>query len=222
MVTRHVRIYPATLIFQGLPVTSPGTILVQSHRTLRAPSASVAPQFIDRWSSRAFSDAKVSALELASLFEAARWAPSASNTQPWLFVYADAEPDLSRFRGLLRDSNRRWADRAPVLAFLFAAKLKPDGQPHTSALLDAGAAWMSLALQAHTLGLNTRAMGGIHRDRVHAELGVPESEFHVACAIAIGRPGDADELPQDLRDRNKPNDRKAVAAFVSKGQYRAQ
>jgi nitroreductase len=203
-------------------VTQAGTIIVQSDRTLRAPSALVAPQFIDRWSSRAFSDAKVSESELASLFEAARWAPSASNTQPWLFIYADAEPDLGRFRALLRDSNRRWADRAPVLAFVFAAKLKPDGQPNTSALLDAGAAWMSLALQGHTLGLNTRAMGGIHRDRIHAELGVPEAEYHVACAIAIGRPGHEEELPLDLRERNKPNDRKAVEAFVSKGHYRAQ
>jgi nitroreductase len=202
-------------------VTRASPILLQSERTLRAPSASVAPQFVDRWSSRAFSDAAISESELASLFEAARWAPSASNTQPWLFLYADSDPDLATFRALLRDSNRRWADRAPVLAFLFAAKLKPDGQPNTSSLLDAGAAWMSLALQGHTLGLNTRAMGGIHRDRVHAELGVPEAEYHVACAIAIGRPGRDSDLPSDLRERNQPNERKSVDAFVSKGRYRA-
>lgn len=194
---------------------------VSSARTLRAPNAAVAPHFIDRWSSRAFAEAEVTESELATLFEAARWAPSASNTQPWLFIYANSQPELESFRALLRDSNRRWADRAPVLAFLFAAKSKPDGQPNTSALLDAGAAWMSLALQAHALGLNTRAMGGIHRDRVHEALGVPEAEYHVACAIAIGRPGGEGDLPEDLRERNKPNERKTIDAFVAKGRYRA-
>lgn len=102
------------------------------------------------------------------------------------------------------------------MAFLFAARNKADGQPNPSALLDAGAAWMSLALQAHAIGLNTRAMGGIHRERVHAELGVSEAEYHLACAIAIGRPGNEGELPLDLRERNVPNERKAVASFVQR------
>lgn len=174
------------------------------------------PQFINRWSSRAFSDELVSESELQVLFEAARWAPSSSNSQPWLFIYADQEPDLTRFRALLKDSNQRWAARAPVLAFAFAAKLQSSG----AELLDLGAAWMSLALQAHALGLNTRAMGGVHRDRVHGELGVPEAEYQFGCAIAIGRPGVADELPEDLRERNRPNERKPTSQFALKGGFR--
>lgn len=185
----------------------------------REATAGLAPQFVNRWSSRAFSDAPVSEQELQLLFEAARWAPSSGNGQPWLFIYADQEPDLTRFRALLKDGNQRWAGRAPVLAFAFAAKLR-DGQPISSALLDLGAAWMSLALQAHVLGLNTRAMGGVHRDRIYEELGVPEGEYQFGCAIAIGRPGQTEELPEDLRERNRPNERKPTSQFVLKGGFR--
>lgn len=177
------------------------------------------PLFISRRSSRAFSPVPLQAFELASLFEAARWAPSASNAQPWLFIYADREPELSAFRALLRDSNRRWADRAPALAFVFASKQKEDGTPNRTALFDAGAAWMSLALQAHVLGLNVRAMGGIHRERVYEELSVPVDQYELGCAIAIGRPGEQSSLPADLQERERPNSRKPAASVALRGRF---
>jgi nitroreductase len=185
----------------------------------RVSEAVVAPLFLSRWSSRAFSPDSLQPGELASLFEAARWAPSASNSQPWLFIYADGDPELSSFRELLRDSNRRWADRAPALAFVFASKQKEDGTPNRSALFDAGAAWMSLALQAHVLGLNVRAMGGIHRERVFEVLSVPVDQYELGCGIAIGRPGDAAALPVDLRERERPNTRKPAASVALRGRF---
>ena len=184
----------------------------------RKADARVHPQFVNRWSSRAFSERPVSQAVLDSLFEAARWAPSASNAQPALFIYADTPEDLERFRPLLRDSNRRWADKAPVLAFVFAKKAK-DGTPNRSATFDAGAAWMSLALQAHELGLNVRAMGGIHREQVHLELGVPTEEYEVACGIALGYRGDPTLLPEELQAKEQPNTRRPLAEVAVRGRF---
>jgi nitroreductase len=134
----------------------------------RVPEARVDPLFIDRWSPRAFSPEPIPSETLASLFEAARWAPSCYGEQPWLFLYAARPHDLELFRSLLVDGNRVWADRAPALAFAFARlKFSRNGKPNRWAQFDTGAAWMSLALQARTLGLYTHGMGGIHAERVH-------------------------------------------------------
>ncbi len=125
----------------------------------RTPAAVVNPVFLQRVSSRAFQTAPLPAALVRSLFEAARWSPSAANTQPWLFLIADTEPTLTLFRSLLNEQNRRWADSAPLLTIVLTKKHR-DGKPSRTAEFDAGAAWMSLSLQATLLGLRTRAMGG--------------------------------------------------------------
>src|SRR4051812_17943450 len=114
---------------------------------MRIPAAKVDGLFIERWSPRAFSPEKVSPDDLAALFEAARWAPSSSNEQPWFFLYAATDEQLALFRPLLVDGNRVWADRAPVLAFLFARKFsrRKSDQANRWGEFDAGAAWMALA-----------------------------------------------------------------------------
>ena len=187
----------------------------------RIPEAEVDALFVERWSSRAFSSEPLAAAQVRSLFEAARWAPSASNLQPWLFVYADDEPSLARARPILRDGNRRWADRAPLLVFLFARRADPKtGQPNHLAAFDTGAAWMSLALQAAKLGLVAHAMGGIHPDRAHAILGVPSEEYECLVGVAIGKRAAPDDLPDDLRAREVPSHRRPVAEFAHAGGFR--
>jgi len=185
-------------------------------RRLRVTQAAVDDRFVTRWSSRAFSSEPLPPGALSSLFEAARWAPSASNAQPALFLYADAEPELSAYRALLRDNNRRWAERAPVLAFVFARRHN-QGNPNVCAPFDTGAAWMSLALQAQELGLVVRAMGGIHRDQVYAALRVPHAEFEVMCGLAIGLPGDPSSLPAELLEREQPNARRPLSEVALRG-----
>jgi nitroreductase len=123
-----------------------------------------------------------------------------------------------RFRPLLRDSNRRWAERAPVLAFVFARSSKA-GNPNRCAAFDAGAAWMSLALQAHEFGLNVRAMGGIHHEQAHLELGVPTDEYEVACALAIGYRGDPALLPAELQAKEQPSSRRPLAEVAARGRF---
>lgn len=188
--------------------------------TTRRPEAAVDAQFVERWSRRALSARPIAEEHVQTLFEAARWAPSGGNSQPWLFVYASKPDDLARARTLLKESNHPWASRAPLLVFAFARRRHPEtGNPLRTAHFDVGAAWQSLALQAHELGLSTRAMGGIHHDKTYELLGVPAEEFESLAGIAIGYPGERDDLPSELRDKEQPNGRKSTREFAFEGRY---
>jgi len=188
---------------------------------IREPDAEVDMAFVQRWSARSLSTEPLLPSQVKSLFEAARWAPSASNLQPWLFIYADDEATLALARPILRDGNRRWADRAPLLIFLFARRTNPTtGEVNRLAAFDTGAAWMSLALQAHNLGLVAHAMGGIHLVRAYEILGVPSEEYECLCAIAVGRRAAPEHLPDDLRARETPSARKETGEFALRGAFR--
>jgi len=188
----------------------------------RKPEAEVDRMYMDRWSPRAFTHEPVDPEDLKALFEAARWAPSCYGEQPWLFVYADTWQDRQRFRPLLLDGNRVWAYHAPVLVFLFARRqFARNGKENRWAGFDAGAAWMSLALQARQKGLFTHAMGGFHEDRVYEELGVPEDQYRSMAAIAIGYKDTPDILPEKLQEMEHPNDRKPLVEIAFEGVFRA-
>jgi nitroreductase len=190
-------------------------------RSTRSPDAEVDAAFVQRWSPRSLSAEPLALGQVRSLFEAARWAPSASNLQPWLFVYADDEETLALSRPILRDGNRRWADRAPLLIFVFARRFNPaTGEPNRLAAFDTGAAWMSLALQAQKLGLVAHAMGGIHPERAYAILGVPGDEYESLCAVAVGARAEPDTLPDDLRAREVPSTRRPAGEFALRGGFR--
>ncbi len=152
--------------------------------TSRTPEHAVNPQFIQRWSPRAYSHEAISQTELMSLFEAARWAPSTSNTQPWRFVYALAgSGDFEAMCQTLAPTNRAWAQRASALIAVISATVAvAPGSNETKPLpvhaFDTGAAWMSLALQAHLMGWSTHAMGGVDRDALRRVLAVPETFAH--------------------------------------------
>lgn len=125
----------------------------------RKASASVEPMFVERWSSRSFAKTPLTDNQIASLFEAAHWAPSSGNKQPWVFVYATDGPDRERFNSVLNEGNARWVPKAPMLVLVFARKVDENGKSIRTAQFDTGAAWMSLALQANRMGLNTRGDG---------------------------------------------------------------
>jgi nitroreductase len=184
----------------------------------RIPQAEVDPLFVERRSPRAFDPAPIAPETLASLFEAARWAPSCYNEQPWLFVYARSEKDRSALLSLLAEGNQAWAREAPVLAFVFARRrFSRNDQPNRWAGFDAGAAWMSLALQARLLGLDTHAMGGFDEDRVYAALGVSRDDYEAMAAIAIGRRRSADRPPEAIAAGEKPTPRKELARIAHEG-----
>ncbi len=188
--------------------------------TTRTPDFPVESIFVHRWSPRAFTLEPIPEEMIHQLFEAARWAPSCFNEQPWRFCYAITPEELVLFRSLLVDANRIWAENAPVLVIAFAKKnFTASGKSNRHALFDTGAAWMSLALQAMKLGLYTHAMAGIQSDKVYEALNIPDSEYEVICAIAIGKIGDPAQLPETLQTREHPSDRKPQTEFIYQGKF---
>lgn len=185
--------------------------LFNAIQTRRAEHA-IEPLFLRRWSPRAFDASKISAGDLMRILEAARWAPSAYNIQPWRFVYVlRGDPFWDTWLGLLDPFNASWAGAASALVFLFSDRLMParDGQPRqpsASHRFDAGAAWAQLSLQATAMGFHAHAMGGINADAVRRTLAVPE-HYEVEVGIAIGRQASAENLPAALREREVPSDR---------------
>ena len=157
---------------------------------------------------------------LETLFEAARWAPSCFNEQPWLFLYAESPIDHALFASCLVEFNQRWAAKAPVLAFVLAKKrFDKTGEANRWASFDAGAAWMSLALQARKVGLYTHAMGGFDEEKAYKVLRVPKEEYDILAAVAIGRHGDPEDLPSEMRGGETPSDRKPLGEVARPGPF---
>lgn len=178
----------------------------------------VDPLFVDRWSPRAMTGEPIETSTLLTLFEAARWAPSSGNLQPWRFLYAPRESGSWRtFLGLLNEKNRRWASKAAVLLVVVSQAIV-DGKPRKTSSFDTGAAWMSLALQGSKLGLVVHGMAGFDFDRARAELAVPD-DFRVEAMVAIGKHGDPADLPEDLQAREKPSDRRPVDQSAREGPF---
>lgn len=188
-------------------------------RTTQAP---VAACFTDRWSPRAFTGKAITAAEMMSLFEAARWAPSTSNTQPWRFVYGLAgSAGFDAIFGTLVPFNQGWASKASALIAVLSAtsSVAPgttEAKPSPNHAFDTGAAWMSLALQAETMGWRTHAMGGFNADALRTALGVPDG-FAVQCVVAVGEQGARESLPAPLQEREAPSGRQALEAMVAEG-----
>jgi nitroreductase len=190
----------------------------------RQPDHPVDPLFLQRWSPRAFDGSEIPEEELMTMFEAARWAPSAFNSQPWRFLYAlRGGADWERFLGLLIPWNQSWAQSASALIYILSDRLPMTdkaGEPapsHTHSY-DAGAAWACFALQATMLGYQAHGMSGVDFERAQAELGVPE-RYRIEAAAVVGRVGDPATLPEKLRARETPSGRKAVEEFAFKGAW---
>lgn len=191
---------------------------------LRRADHPVHPLFLRRWSPRAFDGAAMPLADLMSMLEAARWAPSAYNLQPWRFVYVlRGDPAWQRALALLDPFNAAWAQAASALVFLCSDRLIParDGrarQPSPTHRFDSGAAWAQLALQATALGYQAHAMGGIDAAAVREALAVP-GHFEVEIGIAVGRQAAAARLPAGLREREQPSGRLPLGQLAFAGRF---
>ena len=190
---------------------------MSEHENPRVASAKIDSLFINRWSPRSFSSDPLTAAEVASLFEGARWSPSSFNRQPWLFVYETNGTDRGIFDSILMPGNQVWATKAPLIGFIFANTKTPEGRRPRTSQFDTGAAWMSLALQARSLGLYTHAMAGIDHDAVYDKLGVSDEFYTAMCGFVVGRIGPREALPEDLQEKESPNDRKPISDIAHKG-----
>jgi len=176
----------------------------------------------NRWSPRAFSDKLVPQEVLRSLFEAARWAPSSNNEQPWAFIVAtkDDTENFEKSLGALVEFNANWAKKAPVLVIAVAElAFAKNNAPNRNAQYDVGAASLQLAIEATARGLVVHQMAGFDPETAKEAYDIPQGWEPIA-AMAIGYPGDASSLPEPLQSREKaPRSRKRIREFVMSGQW---
>lgn len=176
--------------------------------------------FLDRWSPRAMTGEPVAQEDLMSLFEAARWAPSSYNNQPWRMLYARKDTEQwPLFFNLLVEFNQSWAKNAGALV-LFISKTTFDmnGEPSITHSFDTGSAWENLALQGWLKGLVVHGMQGFDYARARSELSIPEA-YKVEAMIAIGKPSEAETLPPELREREAPSDRRPLDQTICEGKF---
>lgn len=189
---------------------------VASHR---AAEHEVDAIFLNRWSPRAFSSEPIDDETLRRVFEAARWAPSSFNEQPWRFLFARSEEDRQRFVDFLMPANQVWAKDAPVLIVVVSKKtFTHNGSPNMVHQFDAGCAWGFLSLAALQNGLITHGMAGFDRDKARETLNVPD-DFEIHAVIAFGKHGDAAQLPEDVRKREVPSNRRVQNETFFEGQF---
>jgi nitroreductase len=177
---------------------------------------------IDRWSPRAFSERPVPPDVLRSLFEAARWAPSSSNEQPWAYIVGTREDheNFAKMLSVLIEFNAAWAKNAPVLALAVAElNFAKNNAPNRNAQYDTGAATALLSVEATARGLAVHQMAGFDPAKAREVFAIPAG-WEAIAAIAIGYPGDPNSLPQHLKDRElAPRTRKPLSEFVMAGHW---
>lgn len=176
--------------------------------------------FLRRWSPRAMSGEPIGRDELMTLLEAARWAPSTYNEQEWRYLYAAKDSQhWQTFLNLLVEQNQVWCKSAAVLMVVLSHKvMSRNNKPNPVHSFDTGASFENLALQGAAMDLVIHGMAGFDRDRARADLQIPD-DYDVEAMVAIGRPGDPDDLPEQLREREVPSGRKPIAKIACEGTF---
>lgn len=187
----------------------------------RKPDHAIEPLFLKRWSPRAMSGEMIGKEELFRLFEAARWAPSSYNGQPWRFVYAMREDKHWKdFFDLLVPFNQSWCKNAGALVVVLSRTLfQHNDKPSVTHSFDAGAAWENLALQGTLLDLVVHGMEGFDYEKAKLVVKAPE-EYRVEMMFAVGKPGRKEDLPIEIQEREVPSSRKPITELVFEGKMR--
>ena len=195
-------------------------MLTPEVETFRKPSYNINPLILNRWSPRSMTGEELDDDILMTLFEAARWAPSSFNNQPWRFIYAKRNTEhWDRFLSLLLEGNRLWAKNAAVLVVVVSRKtFEYDEKPSITHQFDAGATWENLALEASSRGLVTHGMEGFDYEKARRDLQIPDN-FSVMAMIAIGKRGPKENLPPKLQEKEFPNNRKPLEEIVMQGRF---
>lgn len=182
-------------------------------------------QFIQRWSPRAYAGVDMPEAELAKILEAASYAPSAFNAQPWRFIYARrGTAHWDKLLGLLNEFNHSWANKASALVVVLSKTTSlPAGAaeevPFPSHSFDAGAAWGYLALQASNAGWPAHAMAGFDKEKTRDVFAIPDN-FKVEAMVAIGKRADKSILPEGLQEREQPSPRLPLEKIAFEGEFK--
>jgi len=187
----------------------------------RDPAEGVDSTIYKRWSPRSLKKVEINDEMLTAVIDAGRWSPSCFNEQPWLFLTSSNREEFELYLGLLVERNQQWAKNASVLGF-FITRRKFAGRDNENrwGKFDTGAAWMAMTMQANRFGLYTHAMAGVNFPEVYKQLEVPEEEFEVVCAFAIGAIDTPDKLPlEDFIEGEVPSGRKPLAEVWLQGKF---
>ena len=167
-----------------------------------------------RWSPRSFSPEKISENDIQAIIEAACYAPSCFNEQPWRFLIASKEKELNMMRDLLTEKNQRWASKAPILILVLAHRyFAYNGKENRWHQFDTGTAWGYLSLEAQKRGLITHGMAGFKRQKARKTLNISE-DYEIIAVIAVGKMGNIDELEEEFKKKEFPNTRRPIAESV--------
>lgn len=190
------------------------------HYVNRVSEYPIQPFFLSRVSSRAFSEERLSEEELMTLFEAARWAPSSYNGQPWRFIYVRrGDANWNLLFDILADGNKMWCKNADTLVLVLSRKkFTHNDKDNVVYQFDAGAAWMSLAFEAHFQKIVAHGMVGFDYEAARKNFGVSD-KYTVEAMIAIGKQGAIDNLPEELQEREVPTLRKPLKELISNGKF---
>ena len=187
----------------------------------RKPEYEIHSLILGRWSPRSMTGGEISDEELMPLFEAARWAPSSYNSQPWKFIYAKRNTDdWQKFFNLLTENNKAWAKNAAVLIVLVSSKnFEHNNKYSITHKFDAGAAWENLAIEGIRRGLAVHGMEGFDYEKARKELEIPD-DYDVECMIAIGKRDVKENLPREIQAWETPSTRKPLKDIIMKGKFK--
>jgi len=189
-------------------------------KDFRKSEHNVAELFLNRWSPRAMSGEEIDEATLFSLFEAAKWAPSSNNNQPWRFIYGRRNTkNWTTFFNLLAEGNQEWAKNAAVLIVVISKTTFDNSKHARTHSYDAGAAWENFALQGSLRGLVVHGMQGFDYDKAKEVLGIPDG-YQVEAMIAVGKYGKKEKLPQYQQEREFPSARKNTSEIAMEGFFK--
>lgn len=190
----------------------------------RSSAHPIEPLFLNRWSPRAFAPSAMPTADLMTILEAARWAPSAHNIQPWRFLYAQrGDAHWQTYLSLMNEFNAGWAQNASAIVIVMSDTLVSgvsgeDAKPSHYHSFDAGAAWAQLALQATSLEYQAHATAGLDTEQAHETLAVPK-RYRIEIAVAIGKRCDPSMLPVELQEREIPSQRLDLKDIAFAGSF---
>lgn len=175
---------------------------------------------LERWSPRAMSGEAILHDEFMRLIEAARWAPSSYNSQPWRFIYAHRDtPAWEKLFNLLVVPNQEWAKDGAVLVLMLSLKnFEYNGKPSRTHSFCAGCAWENFALEGSALGLVVHGMEGFDYDKARKDLKIPD-DVEVEAMCVVGKPGEKERLKPQLREQEFPSDRKPAKELIFEGEW---
>lgn len=188
---------------------------------IRQNKHKVHPLIINRWSPRSMSGEEITEQELMTLLDAAHWAPSSYNNQPWRFLYAKRNtPHFKTFLDLMIEFNQSWCINAAVLFVVISGKnFEHNNKPAHTHSYDTGAAWENLALQATAMGLVAHGMEGFDYDKAKKVLKIPDT-YQVEAMAAVGKHAPKEKLPPELQKREEPSQRKQISEIAFEGSFR--